>query len=171
MRDDNDIQHGRRCVFKVHIPIAFMERYRCGMFDGEPFKRCARSSSRSAPISRRNRAGWTEGRPRLPSGRTPGEGGCPSPLEDRHKGAASRLVAQGKGRYPERGRRRACCGRHLPGHHPGGVRRLLHRTADNATLKSPGSLGRPCDPSGGICRTKGPLGKRPETSRRPERCP
>ncbi|KGK41372.1 transposase [Nitrincola sp. A-D6] len=32
MNDDNDIRHGRHCVFKLHVHLVFVTKYRRGVF-------------------------------------------------------------------------------------------------------------------------------------------
>ncbi len=34
MSDDNDIRHGRHCVFKMHVHLVFVAKYRRRVFDG-----------------------------------------------------------------------------------------------------------------------------------------
>ena len=35
MSDDNDIRHGRHCVFKMHVHLVFVAKYRRRVFDGD----------------------------------------------------------------------------------------------------------------------------------------
>ncbi|MFQ5938193.1 MAG: IS200/IS605 family transposase [Acidiferrobacterales bacterium] len=35
MRHDNDIRHGRHCVFKMHVHLVFVAKYRRAMFDAD----------------------------------------------------------------------------------------------------------------------------------------
>ena len=35
MSDDNDIRHGRHCVFKMHVHLVFVTKYRRGVFTKE----------------------------------------------------------------------------------------------------------------------------------------
>ena len=39
MSDDNDIRHGRHCVFKIHVHLVFVAKYRRGVFDGDAINR------------------------------------------------------------------------------------------------------------------------------------
>ena len=35
MSNDNDIRHGQHCVFKMHVHLVFVAKYRRGVFDGD----------------------------------------------------------------------------------------------------------------------------------------
>ena len=35
MTDNNDIRHGRHCVFKMHVHLVFVAKYRRKVFDGD----------------------------------------------------------------------------------------------------------------------------------------
>lgn len=39
MSDDNDIRHGRHCVFKLHVHLVFVTKYRRRVFDGDAINR------------------------------------------------------------------------------------------------------------------------------------
>ncbi|WP_115020843.1 IS200/IS605 family transposase [Oligella urethralis] len=39
MSDDNDIRHGRHCVFKIHVHVVFVAKYRRSVFDGDAINR------------------------------------------------------------------------------------------------------------------------------------
>lgn len=39
MSDDNDIRHGRHCVFKLHVHLVFVAKYRGKVFDGDAIHR------------------------------------------------------------------------------------------------------------------------------------
>jgi putative transposase len=39
MRDDNDIRRGRHCVFKMHVHLVFVAKYRRSVFDGDAIGR------------------------------------------------------------------------------------------------------------------------------------
>ena len=39
MSDDNDIRHGRHCVFKMHVHLVFVTKYRRKVFDGDAIQR------------------------------------------------------------------------------------------------------------------------------------
>jgi len=39
MGDDNDIRHGRHCVFKMHCHLVFVAKYRRNVFDGDAINR------------------------------------------------------------------------------------------------------------------------------------
>ena len=39
MSDDNDIRHGRHCVFKMHVHLVFVAKYRRKVFDGDAIDR------------------------------------------------------------------------------------------------------------------------------------
>ena len=39
MSDDNDIRHGRHCVFKMHVHLVFVAKYRRKVFDGDAIQR------------------------------------------------------------------------------------------------------------------------------------
>ena len=39
MSDDNDIRHGRHCVFKMHVHLVFVAKYRRTVFDGDAIDR------------------------------------------------------------------------------------------------------------------------------------
>ena len=36
MSDNDDIRHGRHCVFKMHVHWVFVAKYRRRVFDGDP---------------------------------------------------------------------------------------------------------------------------------------
>lgn len=38
MSNDNDIRHGRHCVFKMHVHLVFVTKYRRGVFTKEVIK-------------------------------------------------------------------------------------------------------------------------------------
>ena len=39
MTDNNDIRHGRNCVFKMHVHLVFVAKYRRKVFDGDAIER------------------------------------------------------------------------------------------------------------------------------------
>ena len=39
MSDDNEIRHGRHCVFKMHVHLVFVAKYRRRVFDGDAISR------------------------------------------------------------------------------------------------------------------------------------
>ena len=39
MTDNNDIRHGRHCVFKMHVHLVFVAKYRRKVFDGDAVQR------------------------------------------------------------------------------------------------------------------------------------
>jgi len=39
MERDNDIRHGRHCVFNLHVHLVFVAKYRCRVFDKEAIER------------------------------------------------------------------------------------------------------------------------------------
>ena len=39
MSNDNDIRHGRHCVFKMHVHLVFVAKYRRRVFDGDAIQR------------------------------------------------------------------------------------------------------------------------------------
>lgn len=39
MSDDNNIRHGRHCVFKMHVHLVFVAKYRRKVFDGDAINR------------------------------------------------------------------------------------------------------------------------------------
>jgi putative transposase len=39
MSDDNEIRHGRHCVFKMHVHLVFVAKYRRKVFDGDAIDR------------------------------------------------------------------------------------------------------------------------------------
>lgn len=39
MGDDNDIRHGRHCVFKMHVHLVFVAKYRRNVFDRDAINR------------------------------------------------------------------------------------------------------------------------------------
>lgn len=39
MSNDNDIRHGRHCVFQLHAHLVFVTKYRRGVFDGDALNR------------------------------------------------------------------------------------------------------------------------------------
>ena len=49
MNNDNDIRHGRNCVFKMHVHLVFVAKYRRGVFDGDVL--CRLRTITGAPIS------------------------------------------------------------------------------------------------------------------------
>lgn len=42
MSDDNEIRHGRHCVFKMHVHLVFVAKYRRKVFDGDAIDRLRR---------------------------------------------------------------------------------------------------------------------------------
>jgi len=42
MEKDNDIRHGRHCVFKMHVHLVFVAKYRRKVFDGDAIDRMRR---------------------------------------------------------------------------------------------------------------------------------
>ena len=39
MTENNDIRHGRHCVFKMHVHLVFVAKYRRKVFDGDAVQR------------------------------------------------------------------------------------------------------------------------------------
>ena len=39
---DNDIRHGRHCVFRMHVHLVFVAKYRHNVFDGDAIERLRR---------------------------------------------------------------------------------------------------------------------------------
>ena len=39
MAENNDIRHGRNCVFKMHVHLVFVAKYRRKVFDGDAVQR------------------------------------------------------------------------------------------------------------------------------------
>lgn len=39
MQSNNDIRHGRHCVFKMHVHLVFVAKYRLRIFDGDAIER------------------------------------------------------------------------------------------------------------------------------------
>ena len=39
MAENNDIRHGRHCVFKMHVHLVFVAKYRRKVFDGDAVQR------------------------------------------------------------------------------------------------------------------------------------
>lgn len=42
MEKDNEIRHGRHCVFKIHVHLVFVAKYRRKVFDGDAIDRMRR---------------------------------------------------------------------------------------------------------------------------------
>ena len=42
MEKDNEIRHGRHCVFKMHVHLVFVAKYRRNVFDGDAIERMRR---------------------------------------------------------------------------------------------------------------------------------
>lgn len=42
MEKDNEIRHGRHCVFKMHVHLVFVAKYRRNVFDGDAIDRMRR---------------------------------------------------------------------------------------------------------------------------------
>jgi len=42
MEKDNEIRHGRHCVFKMHVHLVFVAKYRSKVFDGDAIDRMCR---------------------------------------------------------------------------------------------------------------------------------
>lgn len=42
MEKDNEIRHGRHCVFKMHVHLVFVAKYRRKVFDGDAIDRMRR---------------------------------------------------------------------------------------------------------------------------------
>lgn len=42
MEKDNDIRHGRHCVYKMHVHLVFVAKYRRKVFDGDAIDRMRR---------------------------------------------------------------------------------------------------------------------------------
>ncbi|MCL4508890.1 MAG: IS200/IS605 family transposase [Chloroflexi bacterium] len=42
MDNDNDVRHGRHCVFKIHVHLVFVTKYRRKVFDGDAIERLRR---------------------------------------------------------------------------------------------------------------------------------
>ena len=39
MTENNDIRHGRHCIFKMHVHLVFVAKYRRKVFDGDAVQR------------------------------------------------------------------------------------------------------------------------------------
>ena len=39
MSDDNEIRHGRHCIFKMHVHLVFLTKYRRKVFEGDAIDR------------------------------------------------------------------------------------------------------------------------------------
>ena len=46
MEKDNDIRHGRHCVFNIHVHLVFVAKYRRKVFDGDAIDRMRRMFSK-----------------------------------------------------------------------------------------------------------------------------
>ena len=46
MIDDNDIRHGRHCVFKMHVHLVFVAKYRRKVFDDDAIDRLRKERPR-----------------------------------------------------------------------------------------------------------------------------
>ena len=46
MTENNDIRHGRHCVFKMHVHLVFVAKYRRKVFDGDAIERLRRMFER-----------------------------------------------------------------------------------------------------------------------------
>lgn len=46
MEKDNEIRHGRHCVFKMHVHLVFVAKYRRNVFDGDAIDRMRRMFGR-----------------------------------------------------------------------------------------------------------------------------
>jgi putative transposase len=46
MIENNDIRHGRHCVFKMHVHLVFVAKYRRKVFDGDAIERLRRMFGR-----------------------------------------------------------------------------------------------------------------------------
>lgn len=46
MEKNNDIRHGRHCVFKMHVHLVFVAKYRRKVFDGDAIERLRRMFGR-----------------------------------------------------------------------------------------------------------------------------
>lgn len=101
-------------------------------------------------------------------------------LSPSHLGTASRVrpadCCARKGPISRNATRRGCCGRHLPGHHPGGVRRfsLWVRTSNSRQChtEKPRVPGPTVRSFRRDLPNQGPVwGRHRKHSRRPERCP
>ena len=46
MTENNDIRHGRHCVFKMHVHLVFVAKYRRKVFDGDAIERLRRMFAR-----------------------------------------------------------------------------------------------------------------------------
>ena len=46
MTENNDIRHGRHCVFKMHVHLVFVTKYRRKVFDGDAIERLRRMFER-----------------------------------------------------------------------------------------------------------------------------
>lgn len=42
MSDNNDVRHGRHCVFQMHVHLVFVAKYRRKVFDGDAIDRLRR---------------------------------------------------------------------------------------------------------------------------------
>jgi putative transposase len=42
MEKNNEIRHGRHCIFKMHVHLVFVAKYRCKVFDGDAIDRMRR---------------------------------------------------------------------------------------------------------------------------------
>lgn len=42
MEENNDIRHGRNCVFRIHVHLVFVTKYHRGVFDGDAIARMRR---------------------------------------------------------------------------------------------------------------------------------
>ena len=59
MRDDNDIRHGRHCVFKMHVHLVFVAKYRRNVFDGYAVRAILPRPERRG-LSRTGSRNWQE---------------------------------------------------------------------------------------------------------------
>lgn len=48
MQSDQDIRHGRHCVFAMHVHLIFVTKYRRRIFDGDAIERLAKHFARVA---------------------------------------------------------------------------------------------------------------------------
>ena len=46
MTENNDIRHGRHCVFNMHVHLVFVTKYRRKVFDGDAIERLRRMFGR-----------------------------------------------------------------------------------------------------------------------------
>lgn len=46
MTENNDIRHGRHCVFRMHVHLVFVAKYRRKVFDGDAIERLRRMFAR-----------------------------------------------------------------------------------------------------------------------------